>query len=66
MDEKPAPVRARAGLKIDPDYALDDYPALNCLIVSCGVVTAEMKKPTVIGLACSPNPSNNHYGVCLH
>ena len=48
LGEKHAPVRARAGLKIDPDFALDDYPALDCLIVPGGVVTAEMEKPTVI------------------
>lgn len=41
-------VRARAGLKIDPDYTLDDHPALDCLIVPGGVVTAELEKPSVI------------------
>lgn len=48
LGEKPVPVRARAGLKIDPDYTLDDHPALDCLIVPGGVVTAEMEKTTVI------------------
>lgn len=48
LGQKRAPVRARAGLKIDPDYTLDDHPALDCLIVPGGVVTAEMEKTTVI------------------
>lgn len=41
-------VRARAGLKIDPDYTLDTHPALDCLIIPGGVVTAELEKPSVI------------------
>lgn len=41
-------VRARAGLKIDPDYTLEDHPALDCLIIPGGVVTAELEKPSVI------------------
>lgn len=48
LGEKRAPVRARAGLKLDPDYALDDHPPLDCLIVPGGVVTAEMEKTAVI------------------
>ncbi|WP_440863643.1 DJ-1/PfpI family protein [Symbiopectobacterium purcellii] len=48
LGEKRVTVRARAGLKIDPDYALDDHPALDCLIVPGGVVTAEMEKTAVI------------------
>lgn len=43
-----ASVRARAGLKVDPDYGFGDHPALDCLIVPGGVVTAEMEKPEVI------------------
>lgn len=42
------PVRARAGLKIDPDYSLDVHPPLDCLIVPGGVVSAELEKPQVI------------------
>lgn len=43
-----APVRARAGLKVDPDYSIDDHPPLDCLVVPGGVVTAELEKPDVI------------------
>lgn len=43
-----ASVRARAGLKVDPDYCFDDHPAMDCLIVPGGVVTAEMEKSRVI------------------
>lgn len=42
------PVRARAGLKVDPDYSINDHPAMDCLIVPGGVVTAELEKPDVI------------------
>lgn len=43
-----APVRARAGLKVDPDYSISDHPALDCLIVPGGVISAELEKPDVI------------------
>jgi transcriptional regulator GlxA family with amidase domain len=43
-----APVRARAGLKVDPDFSIDDHPVMDCLIVPGGVVTAELEKPDVI------------------
>jgi transcriptional regulator GlxA family with amidase domain len=43
-----APVRARAGLKVDPDYSINDHPVMDCLIVPGGVVTAELDKPDVI------------------
>lgn len=37
-----APVRARAGLRLQPDHALDDHPPLDCAIVPGGVVDAEL------------------------
>jgi transcriptional regulator GlxA family with amidase domain len=43
-----APIRARAGLKVDPDYCMSDHPSIDCLIVPGGVVTAELDKPDVI------------------
>ena len=42
------PVRARAGLKVDPDYAIHDHPGLDCLIVPGGVISAELEKRDVI------------------
>jgi transcriptional regulator GlxA family with amidase domain len=42
------PVRARAGLEIRSDFALDDHPGLDALIVPGGVVTDELGKPDVI------------------
>lgn len=42
------PVRARAGLKIDPDYSIADHPQADCLIIPGGVVTAELDKPKVL------------------
>ncbi len=41
------PVRARAGLKIEPDAAFDDHPSLRALIIPGGVVTTELERPEV-------------------
>ena len=41
-------VRARAGLLVLPDFAFDDHPPLDVLIVPGGVVTAELARPEVI------------------
>lgn len=43
-----APVTARAGLKVHPDYSISDHPVMDCLIIPGGVVTAELEKPDVI------------------
>jgi transcriptional regulator GlxA family with amidase domain len=37
-----APVRARAGLQLQPDHTLADHPSLDCAIVPGGVVDAEL------------------------
>lgn len=42
------PVRARAGLKIDPDFTIGRHPAIDCLIVPGGVVNAELTKDDVV------------------
>lgn len=39
-----APVRARAGLRLQPDYILGDHPPLDCAIVPGGVVDAELEQ----------------------
>ena len=41
-------VRARAGLPVLPDFAFDDHPPLDVLIVPGGVVTGELTRPEVI------------------
>ncbi len=41
------PVRARAGLKIDPDFSLENHPEIDCLIVPGGVVSTELDKQNV-------------------
>lgn len=43
-----ASVRARAGLKVDPDFSIANHPYIDCLVVPGGVVTAELEKPDVI------------------
>ncbi|WP_122663430.1 DJ-1/PfpI family protein [Pseudomonas viridiflava] len=42
------PIRARAGLKVDPDHSINDHPVIDCLIVPGGVVNAELEKADVI------------------
>lgn len=41
-------VRARAGLKIFPDYRLEAHPEIDLLLIPGGVVTAELTDPEVI------------------
>lgn len=41
------PVRARAGLLLQPDFRFSDHPPLDVLIVPGGVVTAELARPEV-------------------
>lgn len=43
-----APVRARAGLRVQPDHTLRDHPPLDCAIVPGGVVDAELAQPETI------------------
>ena len=42
-----APVRARAGLNVHPDYRFQDHPPIDVLIVPGGVVTTELATPEV-------------------
>ncbi|MDP2322760.1 MAG: DJ-1/PfpI family protein [Gammaproteobacteria bacterium] len=42
------PIRARAGLLVQPDHGLDRHPSLDVLIVPGGVVTAELAEPGVL------------------
>lgn len=41
-------VRARAGLEVKPEHALDAHPPIDVLIVPGGVVTAELEKREII------------------
>lgn len=60
-----ASIRARAGLKVDPDFSIYDHPPLDCLIVPGGVVTAELEKPEVIRwIAEQSVPSRVVAAVC--
>ncbi|MDH4107616.1 MAG: DJ-1/PfpI family protein [Gammaproteobacteria bacterium] len=42
------PVSARAGLRVKPDFTIDDCPRLDLLIVPGGVHVAELDRPAVI------------------
>jgi transcriptional regulator GlxA family with amidase domain len=46
--ESNAVVQARAGLRISPDYSIEDHPRIDLLIVPGGVVTAELSKADVM------------------
>lgn len=46
--ESLAPVRARAGLRITPDYQIGSHPHIDVLIVPGGDVTEELLKPEVL------------------
>lgn len=48
LAETLAPVRARAGLVVTPDYTLENHPPLDVLLVPGGVVTDELNKPHLI------------------
>lgn len=43
-----APVRARAGLSVSPDFALRRHPQIDLVLIPGGVVTAELETPEVI------------------
>ena len=45
---QPGPVRARAGLRLQPDHGLADHPPLDCAIVAGGVVDAELGQPALM------------------
>ncbi|WP_263833567.1 DJ-1/PfpI family protein [Sulfurospirillum oryzae] len=43
-----SPVRARAGLKIDPDFDFSSHPKIDVLLIPGGVVTEALKDASVI------------------
>ena len=43
-----ATVRARGGLRVEPQFSLEDHPKIDVLLIPGGVVTAELEKPAVI------------------
>jgi transcriptional regulator GlxA family with amidase domain len=42
------PVRARGGLRLQPDFDIANHPAIDIFIVPGGVVTAELKRDSII------------------
>lgn len=48
ISEDGEPVQARAGYQVQPDYALDNHPDLDVLIVVGGVHTEAMHRPAVL------------------
>jgi transcriptional regulator GlxA family with amidase domain len=41
------PIKARAGLVVQPDYVFAEHPPIETLLVPGGVVTAELRRPEV-------------------
>jgi transcriptional regulator GlxA family with amidase domain len=48
IGETQQPVKARGGLMVTPQLACNDHPKIDVLLIPGGVVTAELKKPTVV------------------
>ena len=48
LTDRKRTITARGGLKVIPDFALDDHPAVDVLIIPGGVVTAELQQPQII------------------
>lgn len=46
--ETPSALAMRGGLRLLPDYAFAEHPAIDLLIVPGGVIGAELQKPAVI------------------
>ncbi len=44
-----AALRARAGLRVFPDFDFSNHPPINTLVIPGGVVTAELAQPDVAG-----------------
>ncbi|MHB1090173.1 MAG: DJ-1/PfpI family protein [Ilumatobacteraceae bacterium] len=60
-----APVRARAGLSIHPDYYFKNHPPIDILVVPGGVVTQELSEPEVANwIAVSSRMSRLTASVC--
>ncbi len=48
VSETTAPVRARNNFIVTPAFSFADHPAIDLLVIPGGIVTAELKKETVI------------------
>lgn len=60
-----APVRARAGLSIHPDYYFKNHPPIDILVIPGGVVTQELSEPEVANwIAASSRTSRLTASVC--
>ncbi|MDO8412987.1 MAG: DJ-1/PfpI family protein [Gallionellaceae bacterium] len=58
-------LRARAGLKVFPDYNFSTHPAIDVLLIPGGVVTAELARPEVIQwIAASSARSKLTASIC--
>lgn len=62
---RPGPVRARAGLRLQPEHGLTDHPPLHCAIVPGGVVDAELAQaPLLAWIAAQARSAHILASVC--
>lgn len=63
--ENRAPVKARGGFSVNPDYDINDHPEIDVLIVAGGVHTGELNKPNVIAwVAATAGAATTVASVC--
>lgn len=59
------PITARGGLRVEPQYTLDQHPPLDILIIPGGVVTAQLdSRPVVDWIARSARSATITASVC--
>jgi transcriptional regulator GlxA family with amidase domain len=58
-------IRARGGLIVNPNFDIANHPAIDCLIIPGGVVTAELKRDLIIEwIARTASSATNTASVC--
>ncbi|KHT64699.1 glutamine amidotransferase [Photobacterium gaetbulicola] len=63
--ENTAPILARGGFKVLPDYSIQNHPKIDLLVVAGGVHTDEMSKPDILDWLASVAHSAQHVAsVC--
>lgn len=65
ISRQPGPVRARAGLRLQPEHTLAEHPPLHCAIVPGGVVDAELgQAPLIAWIAAQARSAHILASVC--
>jgi hypothetical protein len=59
-------VRARGGLIVQPNFDISNHPTIDLFIVPGGVVTAELKRDSIIGWITRTADQGIAHGLGLH